>query len=117
MDIQALRDEIRQFCEERDWRQYHNPKDLALALSIEASELMELFLWQSDADAIQKTAANKREAIEAEVADIAIYLLDLVEVMDLDLEQAIRRKLAHNREKYPIHLAKGKNLKYDELES
>ncbi|MEQ9823330.1 MAG: nucleotide pyrophosphohydrolase [Puniceicoccaceae bacterium] len=111
-----LIEEIREFCNERDWRQFHNPKDLAIALSIESAELLELFLWK-DAKETQSVCTQKRDAIEAEVADIAIYLLDLVDVMGLDLETIIRRKLEHNRKKYPVSLSKGKNLKYDELES
>lgn len=116
MKTDSIINEIRQFCEERDWRQFHNAKDLAIALSIESSELLELFLWKNEIETIEVTK-NKKTEIENEIADISIYLLDLVDVLNIDLETVIRRKLALNREKYPVDLAKGKNLKYNELES
>ena len=114
VDIEKLMLEIRSFCEERDWRRFHNPKDLAIALSTESAELLELFLWK-DPDETTQISKTKRKEIEDEVADIAIYLLDLVDVLELDIESIIRRKLQHNRDKYPVELAKGKNLKYNEL--
>jgi ubiquinone/menaquinone biosynthesis C-methylase UbiE/NTP pyrophosphatase (non-canonical NTP hydrolase) len=112
--LEALIREIRAFCEEREWRQFHNPKDLATALSIEASELQELFLWKTR-DEIASVVQSKRSSIEQEIADIAIYLLDLVDVLGIDLPTAIHQKLALNRAKYPIALARGSSLKYDEL--
>ena len=106
--------EIRTFCEERDWRRFHNPKDLAIALSTESAELLELFLWKN-AEETMAVAKEKRREIEDEVADIAIYLFDMVDVLNLDLQKIMLRKLEHNRKKYPVELSKGKNLKYNEL--
>ena len=114
MNYDKIMEEIRTFCEDRDWRQFHNPKDLASALSIEASELQEIYLWKNPAE-VDDVSEKKRDQIEQEIADIAIYLLDLVDVLDIDLEKVIQEKLEQNRKKYPIEDAKGKNLKYDEL--
>lgn len=114
MNYDKIMEEIRTFCEERDWRQFHNPKDLASALSIEASELQEIYLWKNPAE-VDDVSEKKRDQIEQEIADIAIYLLDLVDVLDIDLEKVIQEKLEQNRKKYPVEDAKGKNLKYDEL--
>ena len=114
MNYDKIMEEIRTFCEERDWRQFHNPKDLASALSIEASELQEIYLWKNPAE-VDDVSKKKRDQIEQEIADIAIYLLDLVDVLDIDLEKVIQEKLEQNRKKYPVEDAKGKNLKYDEL--
>lgn len=114
MNYDKIMEEIRAFCEDRDWRQFHNPKDLASALSIEASELQEIYLWKNPAE-VDDVSQKKRDQIEQEIADIAIYLMDLVDVLDIDLEKVIQEKLEQNRKKYPVEDAKGKNLKYDEL--
>ncbi len=114
MNYDKIMEEIRAFCEDRDWRQFHNPKDLASALSIEVSELQEIYLWKNPAE-VDDVSQKKRDQIEQEIADIAIYLLDLVDVLDIDLEKVIQEKLEQNQKKYPVEDAKGKNLKYDEL--
>jgi NTP pyrophosphatase (non-canonical NTP hydrolase) len=106
---------IREFCEERDWRQFHNPKDLSIALSIESSELLEKFLWKNKEE-VEEALVKNREEIEDEIADIAIYVLDLVDVLNIDLEKAILAKLEKNKLKYPVSKAKGSHLKYDQLE-
>lgn len=113
--IERLQEKIRRFRDERDWLQFHNPKDLAIALSIEASELLELFLWKNKAE-VSATLEDKRERIEHEVADIAVYLLELIDILGIDLEGAIERKMAHNAAKYPVEKAAGSNKKYTELE-
>ena len=105
---------IRAFCEERDWRQFHNPKDLAGALSIEVSELMEIFLWK-DINELPQVLETRRSEIESEIADIAVYLFHLVEVMGIDLTAVIHRKLEENREKYPAEKSRGNAKKYTEL--
>jgi NTP pyrophosphatase (non-canonical NTP hydrolase) len=88
------------FRDERDWKQFHNPKDLATALSIEASELQEIFLWKNGAS-LNEAITAKRERIQREVADIASYLLLLCNELDIDLDQAIRNKIEQNKLKYP----------------
>ncbi len=94
---------IRAFCEERDWRQFHNPKDLTGALSIEVAELMEIFLWK-DIKEIPQVLETRRSEIESEIADIAVYLTAV-----------IHRKLEENREKYPVEKSRGNAKKYTEL--
>ena len=114
MKTEKILREIRDFSKARDWEQFHNPKDLSVALSIEAAELMELFLWKNSCE-VKEVSQAKRDEIENEIADIATYLLRLCDVMEIDLEAAIRRKLALNAERYPIENARGKNLKYTDL--
>jgi len=97
-----------QFRDQRDWKQFHNPKDLALALSIEASELLEAFLWKSP----DNVPADK---IKDEVADVLAYLLLLSHQYNLDLEQVLRDKIQKNELKYPVEKAKGNATKYNEL--
>ncbi len=114
MDLTSTLDAIRAFCEERDWRQFHNPKDLTGALSIEVAELMEIFLWK-DSNELPQVLETRRSEIEAEIADIAVYLFHLVEVMQIDLPAAILHKLEQNREKYPVEKSRGNAIKYTDL--
>lgn len=105
---------IRTFRDERDWAQFHNPKDMAAALAIEASELQEIFLWKTGAD-IDATANKKRTEIEDEMADIAVYLLEFADNLGIDLEAVILAKLEKNAAKYPVERSRGSNAKYTEL--
>jgi NTP pyrophosphatase (non-canonical NTP hydrolase) len=97
-----------EFRNERDWEQFHNPKDLALALSIEAAELNELFLWKKAED------ANK-EKIQEELADVFAYAILLAEKYDLDVTKIVLEKIKKNAEKYPIDKSRGSAKKYNEL--
>jgi NTP pyrophosphatase (non-canonical NTP hydrolase) len=114
MSIEELQELIRRFRDERDWMQFHNHKDMATALAIEASELQELFLWKQG-DEIDAVALAKHEQIREELADVAVYLLELADNLGVDLADAIVRKLEKNAAKYPVHKAKGSSAKYDEL--
>lgn len=107
---------VRLFCEERDWNQFHNIKDLSIALSIEASELLELFRWKETGQlqALLENAA-KKEAIEDEVADILFFILRIAQTSNIDLAKALERKIAKNALKYPVDKAKGSSKKYNEL--
>jgi NTP pyrophosphatase (non-canonical NTP hydrolase) len=105
---------IRAFRDERDWAQFHNPKDMAAALAIEASELQEIFLWKTGS-AIDATAQKKRAEIEDEVADIAVYLFEFADNQGIDIEAAILSKLEKNAAKYPVEKAKGSSAKYTDL--
>lgn len=96
-DINHLIEEINQFRDKRDWRQYHNPKDLAISLSIEAAELLEDFQWKTSAQALEANGEN----IQEEIADVLIYALMLCSDLDLDVKDIIERKLAKNAIKYP----------------
>lgn len=114
MDVEALQEEIGEFAAERDWEQFHTPKNLAMALAGEAGELLEEFQWLTPEESQQ--LSDDPEAlgrVEEEIADIQIYLLRLTEKLDIDLEEAVRHKLAENAEKYPVSVAKGNATKYD----
>jgi dCTP diphosphatase len=105
---------IRDFRDARDWRQFHNPKDMAIAISVESAELLEHFLWKTN-DEVEKCVAEKKEQISDEIADIGIYLFELSDILGIDLITAMERKLAKNDAKYPVEKAKGSNKKYTEL--
>jgi NTP pyrophosphatase (non-canonical NTP hydrolase) len=103
---------IIKFRDDRDWRQFHTPKNLAMSLAVEAAELMEIFQWARD-DEIEQVARQRRQAIEDEIADIAIFVHLFCHDLDIDLENAIRRKLETNAKKYPVEKARGSSRKYN----
>jgi NTP pyrophosphatase (non-canonical NTP hydrolase) len=107
-DIQQLTQAILQFRDERDWEQYHNGKDLALCLSIEASELLELFLWKQPEDVPE-------DRLKDELADVIYSAFLLAAQYKFDIKQIVLDKLEKNKQKYPVEKAKGSNRKYDEL--
>ena len=115
MSFCAVTERIREFRDLRDWKQFHNPKDMAVAISIESSELLEHFLWKSPAE-VDRCVSDKRAEISDELADIAIYLFELADNLEIDLAQAMEAKIAKNALKYPVDKAKGSNKKYTELE-
>ena len=104
---------IRDFRDERDWAQFHNPKDMAIALSIEASELLEHFLWKTPEETAQRVESH-HDDIQDEIADIAIYLLELADNLDIDVLRAIETKLKKNAAKYPADVVRGSSKKYSE---
>lgn len=104
-------DELRQFTADRDWDQFHDSKNLALAISIEAAELNELFLWKKD----KEIESVDKERLEEELADILSYALLLAEKHSMDICDIIHRKIQKNAEKYPIEKARGSAKKYDQL--
>ena len=117
MRLQKLISKAHAFREERDWKQFHKPKDLALALGIEASELSELFLWKSGDEV--KTMAGEPDSVEAiadELADLLIYCVLLADHFEIDLLEATGRKLDKNAKKYPVAKSKGNAKKYTELD-
>lgn len=107
-DLQEIIDQLIEFRNDRDWEQFHNPKDLALAINIEAGELLELYLWKS-ADAADQ------EKVKEELADVFSFALLLAHQYGFDVKQIIFDKIAKNAEKYPVEKAKGSAKKYDEL--
>lgn len=102
---------INQFRDERNWRQFHNEKDLSLSISLEAAELLELFQWKSS----EEVVSEKQERLAEELADVLIYSYMLADNLDFDINDIIRKKLVKNSEKYPIDKSKGNNTKYKEL--
>ncbi|SDL85847.1 nucleotide pyrophosphohydrolase [Siphonobacter aquaeclarae] len=107
-DINTIVEELVKFREERDWGQFHNPKDLALALSIEASELLEVFLWKTPEQA-------SIEKVKEELADVLSFAFLLADRYDLDIKEIVLTKIKRNAEKYPVSKSKGTAKKYDEL--
>lgn len=107
---------VRRFCEERDWDQFHGPKDLAIGAATEAGELLALFRFLSDEDSLaQLSDSAKRTQIEEELADVLFFVLRFAQRFDIDLGAALAAKLAKNAERYPVDKARGKNLKYTDL--
>ena len=105
-------DYVLAFSRDRDWEQFHNPKDLALSLSLEASELLELFQWLDSDEAVKQNRDKMRE----ELADVIVYALDFANALDFeDLNSLIMDKMTKNEAKYPLEKAKGSNKKYTEL--
>jgi dCTP diphosphatase len=113
--LTELQDAVEAFVAERDWAQFHTPKNLAMGVAIEAAELMEHFLWSTEADAVILDAA-RRAMIAQEMGDVLIYLVLLGQVLEIDLVSAAAEKLALNRDKYPVEKAKGRATKYLDLE-
>lgn len=114
--ISNLKDRILEFAKERDWEQFHSPKNLSMAIATEASELMEHFLWQTSQDSRKDIFDEKfREQIKDEIADILIFSLEFANVAKIDLASAIDNKIRKNALKYPVDKAKGTSLKYNNL--
>ena len=115
-NLHDLKEAIRKFCEERDWDQYHNPKDLAIGIITEASELLEHFLWKSENDVVGLiNNTEKRGKIEDEMADVLYFLLRLAQKYNIDISDALLKKIQKNAENYPVEKARGSNKKYTEL--
>lgn len=112
--LDQLRDALRAFSAERDWDQFHSPKNLATALSVEAAELLEVFQWMNEADSRNLDSAA-REAASEEIADVLLYLVRLADQLGIDPLEAARRKMADNARKYPVEKARGTSRKYTEL--
>ncbi len=112
--IQLFRDALRQFAAERDWEQFHSPKNLAMALAVEAAELLEHFQWLTDEQSADLTPEAK-ERVRLEMADVLLYLIRLADELDVDLVAAALDKLAINAKKYPVEKAKGSAKKHSEL--
>lgn len=113
--IQALQAEIRAFAEARAWQPYHTPKNLAMALAVEAAELMEHFQWATPDESLHPAPAKLHE-IGEEMSDVLIYLVRMADVLEIDLLAAARAKLEHNGRKYPVEQARGNARKYTQLQ-
>jgi dCTP diphosphatase len=105
--------QVRAFADARDWQQFHSPKNLAAAMTVEAGEVLEHFQWLTEAES-ETLSAQKRSEVELELADVLIYLVRLADRLGVDLIAAAARKIAINAQKYPVERAKGSNQKYTE---
>lgn len=114
-DLGKLTEFIKNFCEERDWDQFHPPKDLAIGLSTEANELLELFRFKSEAEVQEKMKTPEfKEKVSDELADIFFFVLRFAQMNKIDLSDALKAKMQKNAQKYPVEKAKGSNRKYNE---
>jgi len=114
--IKALTQKIVAFRDERDWKQFHNPKDEALSLVLEAAEVMEHFQWKS-AEEMQKHVTDQKEEIGAELADVFYWVLLMSHDLDINIADALENKIKKNAEKYPVEKSKGSHAKYIRIES
>jgi|SRR3989338_8034595 len=114
-NIHELKEKVRKFCEERDWDQYHNAKDLAIGVSTEASELLEHFRFKSEKE-VEELLKNpeKRKEISEEMADVLYFILRLAQRYDIDVATEFEKKMQKNAKKYPVENVKGLNKKYNE---
>lgn len=113
MNTDAWTERIREFARERDWEQFHTPKNLAMALSVEASELVEIFQWMTSEEAAAVMSGEKAQDVRDEVADILTYLLRFADVAGINLDEALESKAADNARRYTVAEAKGSSAKAD----
>jgi len=113
--FEEIKQRLRDFSAARDWDQFHSPKNLAMALSVETAELVEHFQWLTEAQS-EALPANKLAAVAQEVADVQIFLIRLADRLDIDLDAAVAAKMAVNEQKYPPEKARGNALKYTEFD-
>lgn len=113
-EIQEITKKIKKFRDDRDWMQFHNHKDMALSLVLEATEVLEHFQWKTSEQVVKHGKVSKDELAD-ELADVAIYLFELVDNLGIDLSDAIAKKIEKNAKKYPVAEAKGSAKKYTEL--
>ena len=117
-DLSTIQTRLREFARERNWEQFHSPKNLSMAIASEAGELLELFQWLSVPESKHiMDDPKKASAVREEIADVLIYLVRLADILKIDLLQAADQKIESNARKYPISAAKGTTRKYNELGS
>lgn len=114
MTLEQLKNKVKEFCEKRDWDQFHNPKELAIGISTEANELLQIFRFKSEEDMKKIMNSNKRTEVEEELADVLYFVLRFAQMNDIDLSSAVSNKIEKNSKKYPIEKARGCNKKYNE---
>lgn len=112
--IEELTERIRSFVAAREWQQYHNPKDMAVAIAAEAGELMQHFVWQQP-DQLDVRVREHREEIASEIADVGILLFEMADLLGMKLGDVMVAKIAHNEQRYPVEKSRGNNRKYHEL--
>ncbi|MBU1043592.1 MAG: nucleotide pyrophosphohydrolase [Candidatus Omnitrophica bacterium] len=113
-EINTMITKIKQFRDDRDWLQFHDPKNMAISIMLEASELLEHFQWKTKEE-VDAYIANHRESVQEEIADIAMYLFELSDNLGIDLIAAMEKKLKKNAVKYPVDKVKGSHKKYNQL--
>ncbi len=114
-DLKALQELVIKFRDQRDWKQFHNPKDMAISMSLEASEVLELFQWKSPEE-IEKFVKGNKQTVSDEIADVLKYMLIMSHDLNIDLSKAVKSKLFRDGKKYPVKKARGNHKKYNEYE-
>jgi dCTP diphosphatase len=119
LNVGNIIEDLRKFAKDRDWDQFHTPKNLSMALSVEASELLEQFQWLTEEESIKlkdpSHNPDKRTAISEEIADVLLYAFRMADVLNIDLAAVTKDKLKKNGDKYPVEKAKGLATKYNQL--
>ena len=114
MNVQLIQSRLKKFAEERDWEQFHSPKNITMALSVEVAELVEIFQWSNSGGLDEINDPDTKVQIEKEIADIFNYLLKLTDMLDIDLEKAALNKIDENDANYPVEKFKGISKKYNQ---
>jgi NTP pyrophosphatase (non-canonical NTP hydrolase) len=118
MNVREIQRRLADFAEKRNWGQFHSPKNLSMALAVEAAELLELFQWLTEEESREVAALEKEMAlVREELADVLIYLLRLADVLEVDLARAVEDKIALNEERYPVSLSRDRAEKWDRRET
>ena len=112
--LEELKDKVKEFCEKRDWDQFHNPKELAIGISTEANELLQIFRFKSEEDMKKVMNSEKLVEVEEELADVLYFVLRFAQMNNIDLSSAVSNKIDKNDKKYPAEKVKGCNKKYNE---
>jgi NTP pyrophosphatase (non-canonical NTP hydrolase) len=116
VEVRGAAEALKEFAEARDWAQFHSPKNLVMALSGEVGELNEIFQWMTEADSFKAASSEATaKAVRDEIADVALYLIRLSDVLGIDLNEAVSSKLVMNAAKYPVDLSRGVSTKYNKL--
>ena len=113
MDLKLIQSRLKKFAEDRDWEQFHNPKNITMALSVEVAELLEIFQWSNSGGLEEVNDPNIKVQIEKEIADIFNYLIKLTDMLNIDLEEVALSKIEENNAKYPVEKLKGISKKYN----
>ena len=113
MDLKKIRNRLRNFATDRDWEQFHNPKNLTIALSVEVSELLEIFQWSKNGGLDEINHETTKKDIEREIADVFNYIVRLSDILNIDIEKASHMKIDENEIKYPIDKFRGSSKKYN----
>ncbi|MBU2043678.1 MAG: nucleotide pyrophosphohydrolase [Candidatus Omnitrophica bacterium] len=113
-EVKNIIEKIKKFRDDRDWMQFHDPKNMAVSIILEASELLEHFQWKTIKE-VEEYAKQNQDEIKDEIADIALYLFEMADNLGVDLIDAMDKKLAKNEKKYPVEKARGKHTKYNKL--
>jgi len=114
--VEELKNKVKEFCVARDWDQFHTPKELAIGMSTEANELLQLFRFKSEDDMKRFMASDRKIEAEEELADIAYFVLRFAQMNNIDLTSSMIKKMEKNNKKYPVEKAKGSNKKYNEYD-